>query len=204
MRLPFLSFGVFILCCALPYVLVPVISHAASNDDNAVYNYGTRSAKLPQPVKKNAPAPVEKVKPVEKPAPKPQETPKPEKNEDLKIPQDAAKKKDLSFLEGCWVSETGLFSHPSGVPIVAEYCFDKKGKGRRFVRERNGQVCSGSAKAQFQGTRLEFDAPTAKCPQGGQYVPQDVKCTGSETSTQCHGNELGGKRLKWNARFKRK
>ena len=204
MRLPFLSFTVFILCCALPCALMPTLSHAASNDDNAVYNYGTRSAKMPQPVKKTAPVQVEKVKPVEKPAPKPQETPKSKKNEDLKIPQDAAKKKDLSFLEGCWVSETGLFSHPSGVPIVAEYCFDKKGKGRRFVRERNGQVCSGSAKAQFQGTRLEFDAPTAKCPKGGQYVPQDVKCTGSETSTQCHGNELGGKRLKWDARFKRK
>ena len=204
MRLPFLSFGIFFLCCALPCALTPAISQAASNDDNAVYNYGTRSAKLPQPVKKNAPAPVEKVKPDEKPVPKPQETPKPRKNEDLKIPQDAAKKKDLSFLEGCWVSETGLFSHPSGVPIVAEYCFDKKGKGRRFVRERNGQVCSGTAQARFQGTRLEFDAPIAKCPRGGQYVPQDVKCTGSESRTQCHGNERGGKGLKWDARFKRK
>lgn len=206
MRLPLLSIFICTLWCTLPFTLMGTVSHAAANDDNAVYNFGTRSAKLPQPVKKAAPAPEEKVKPAEKPAPapKPQEKPKPIKNEDLKIPQDAAKKKDLSFLEGCWVSETGLFSHPSGVPIVAEYCFDKKGKGRRFVRERNGQVCSGSAKAQFQGTRLEFDAPTAKCPQGGQYVPQDVKCTGSETSTQCHGNELGGKRLKWDARFKRK
>ncbi len=207
MRLPRALFCKTFLLCFLAVTCSITLTHATPNDDNAVYNYGTRSTKLPNAPKTQAPPPPEeKLKPVEKakPEPKPTPKPKPQKNEDLKIPQDAAKKKDLSFLEGCWVSETGLFSHPSGEPITAEYCFDKKGKGRRFVRERNGQVCSGTARAQFQGSRLEFDAPIAKCPRGGQYVPQDVKCSGSETSTQCHGNERGGKRLKWDARFKRK
>ncbi|SDF37898.1 SrfA family protein [Desulfovibrio legallii] len=158
--------------------------------------------------------PPEPVKPKEQPKPKPQpkETPKPveqpkpqkKKNEDLTIPQDAAKKKDLSFLEGCWSSETGLYSHPSNEPIVAEYCFDKSGKGRRFVRERNGQVCSGTATARFQGSNLQFESGQARCPRGGTYVPQKVECTGSENSTQCKGKELGGANLKWNARFKRK
>jgi hypothetical protein len=122
------------------------------------------------------------------------EQPKPQKkkNEDLTIPQDAAKKKDLSFLEGCWSSETGLYSHPSNEPIVAEYCFDKSGKGRRFVRERNGQVCSGTATARFQGSNLQFESGQARCPRGGTYVPQKVECTGSENSTQCKGKELGG------------
>lgn len=198
MRLPRPFICNIFLLCFLTVVLAATLINAAPNDDNAVYNYGTRSTKLPQAPKITpAPSPAEE-------KPKPAGKPKPQKNEDLKIPQDAVQKKDLSFLEGCWVSETGLFSHPSGEPITAEYCFDKKGKGRRFVRERNGQVCSGTARAQFQGSRLEFDAPIAKCPRGGQYVPQDVKCTGSETSTQCHGNERGGKRLKWDARFKRK
>lgn len=205
MRLPRPLFYKTFLLCFLTVGLTVTLALAAPNDDNAVYNYGTRSAKLPQAPKATpAPVPVEKPKPAPVEQPKPAAKPKPQKNEDLKIPQDAAQKKDLSFLEGCWVSETGLFSHPSGEPITAEYCFDKKGKGRRFVRERNGQVCSGTARAQFQGSRLEFDAPIAKCPRGGQYVPQDVKCSGSETSTQCHGNERGGKRLKWDARFKRK
>ncbi|MGE9985120.1 SrfA family protein [Desulfovibrio sp. SGI.169] len=136
----------------------------------------------------------------EQPTPRP--TPK--KNEDLNIPGDAAKKNDLAFLEGCWTSETGLYSHPSKEPIIAEYCFDKNGKGRRFVRERNGQVCSGSAKARFQGNRLLFNSDSARCPRGGTYVPQKVECTGSERSTQCKGNELGGSRHKWDARFRRK
>lgn len=140
------------------------------------------------------------------PAPEPQPEPKPmpRKGEDLKIPDDAAKKKDLSFLEGCWVSETGLYSHPGNEPIVAEYCFDKNGRGRRFVRERNGQVCSGSAQAQFRGDGLTFDADNARCPRGGQYVPQKVECRGNNNSTQCNGNEMGGKNLRWKARFKRK
>ena len=145
---------------------------------------------------------------VEKPRPeKPkveQPRPAPRKNEDLNIPGDAAKKNDLTFLEGCWTSETGLYSHPSKEPIIAEYCFDKNGKGRRFVRERNGQVCSGSASARFQGNRLLFDSNPARCPRGGTYVPQKVECTGSERSTQCKGNELGGSRHKWDARFRRK
>ena len=133
-----------------------------------------------------------------------QPKPEPKKNEDLNIPSDAAKKNDLAFLEGCWTSETGLYSHPSNEPIIAEYCFDKNGKGRRFVRERNGQVCSGSAGARFQGNRLLFDSDPARCPRGGTYVPQKVECTGSERSTQCKGNELGGSRHKWDARFRRK
>lgn len=156
------------------------------------------------------PKPAPQPKP-EKPKeqPKPQEPPKqPEKpkkkNEDLTIPEDAAKKNDLSFLEGCWTSETGLYSHPSNEPIVAEYCFDKNGKGRRFVRERNGQVCSGSAKARFQGNRLNFESDQARCPRGGTYVPQKVECTGSENTTQCKGRELGAGNNKWDARFRRK
>lgn len=145
----------------------------------------------------------------QKPDPKPVEPPKePEKpkkkNEDLTIPQDAAKKNDLSFLEGCWTSETGLYSHPSNEPIIAEYCFDKKGSGRRFVRERNGQVCSGPASARFQGNRLNFDSGQAKCPKGGTYVPQKVECTGSENTTQCKGREQGAGNNKWDARFRRK
>ena len=148
--------------------------------------------------------PVEKPKKPERPAEKPKERPKPKKNEDLSIPDDAAKKNDLAFLEGCWTSETGLFSHPSREPIIAEYCFDKNGKGRRFVRERNGQVCSGPARARFNGDRLQFNADGARCPRGGSYVPQKVDCTGRESSTQCKGNELGGSNNKWDARFKRK
>lgn len=163
----------------------------------------------PEPEPKPELKPEPKPKPVTprpepKPEPKPEPRPMPRKGEDLKIPDDAAKNKDLSFLEGCWVSETGLYSHPRNEPIVAEYCFDKNGRGRRFVRERNGQICSGSAQAQFRGDGLTFEADNARCPRGGQYVPQKVECRGNNNSTQCSGNEMGGKNLRWKARFKRK
>ena len=130
--------------------------------------------------------------------------PKPRKNEDLNIPADAAKKNDLSFLEGCWQSDTGLFSHPSNTPIIAEYCFDKKGQGRRFVREENGQVCSGPATAKFEGNRLVWRAGSAPCPKGNQYVPQQVQCTGNDKSTRCQGVEQSKRNLRWKADFKRK
>ena len=161
-------------------------------------------AEAPKP--KPKPEPKQEPKPLPKEEPKPQEPPKPapKKNDNLAIPEDAAKKNDLSFLEGCWTSETGLYSHPSNEPIIAEYCFDKSGKGRRLVRERNGQVCSGSASARFQGNQLQFDSSQARCPRGGTYVPQKVECTGQENTTQCKGKELGGANLKWDARFKRK
>ena len=44
----------------------------------------------------------------------------------------------------------------------------------------------------------------APCPRGSHYVPQQVECTGNDTSTNCKGRELGGKSNKWDARFYRK
>ena len=160
-------------------------------------------AEAPKPQPKPKPEPKQEPPKVEPPKQEPPK-PAPKKNDNLAIPEDAAKKNDLTFLEGCWTSETGLYSHPSNEPIIAEYCFDKSGKGRRFVRERNGQVCSGSASARFQGNQLQFDSSQARCPRGGTYVPQKVDCTGKENTTQCKGRELGGANLRWDARFKRK
>lgn len=160
-------------------------------------------AEAPKPQPKPKPEPKQEPPKVEPPKQEPPK-PAPKKNDNLAIPEDAAKKNDLTFLEGCWTSETGLYSHPSNEPIIAEYCFDKSGKGRRLVRERNGQVCSGSASARFQGNQLQFDSSQARCPRGGTYVPQKVECNGKENSTQCKGRELGGANLKWDARFKRK
>lgn len=148
--------------------------------------------------------PAPEPKPAPKPKPEPKPEPKPKPQDDLNIPADAAKKNDLSFLEGCWQSNTGLFSHPSNTPIIAEYCFDKKGQGRRFVREKNGQVCSGPATARFEGDRLVWRAGSAPCPKGNQYVPQQIQCTGNDTSTRCQGVEQSKNRLRWKADFKRK
>lgn len=153
---------------------------------------------------KEEPKPEPKAEP--KPEPKPEQPkPKPRKGDDMTIPDDAAKKQDLSFLEGCWVSETGLYSHPSNLPLVAEYCFDKNGRGRRFAREKGGRVCSGPAQARFRNGKLYFEADYAACPRGSRFVPQQVECTGSDNRTHCRGKELKeGHGTTWDARFKRK
>ena len=156
----------------------------------------------PVPAPKPQPAPAPSVQP--KPAPKPAPRPAPRKGEEMQIPKDAAQKKDLSFLEGCWSSETGLTSSRTGGPVVVEYCFDKNGRGRRFVREEGGRVCSGPSQARFTNGQLQFDAGPATCPRGGRFVPQRVDCRGSQDRTQCRGQELDGKKSTWKARFRRK
>ncbi|MCR5257330.1 MAG: hypothetical protein K6E40_04140, partial [Desulfovibrio sp.] len=121
------------------------------------------------------PAPKPEAKPEAKAEAKPQ--PAPRRGEDLKIPEDAARRNDLSFLKGCWVSDTGLHNN-HGVPIVGEYCFNGRGGGTRFVREPNGQRCSGRVQARFTGGGLHIDSQEAPCPNGTKYVPQRVECRG--------------------------
>ena len=162
----------------------------------------------PEPVLKAEapqPKPVPKPVPAPQPKPKPAPTPKPRHNDPMTIPPEAAKNNDVSFLEGCWTSVTNLYNN-SGEPIVGEYCFNKRGQGRRFVRERGGKRCSGAVTARFNGGggNLAIDSAEAHCPDGTTYVPQQVQCRGTGSSTRCYGNELGGRRNKWDAGFRRK
>ena len=154
---------------------------------------------------KPAPQPKAEPKPVPKPEPTPAPTPKPKHNDPMNIPPEAAKNNDVSFLEGCWTSVTNLFNN-SGEPIVGEYCFNKRGQGRRFIREKNGKRCSGAVTARFNGGggNLAIDSAEAHCPDGTTYVPQQVQCRGTGTSTKCDGQELGGRRNRWDAGFRRK
>ncbi len=150
----------------------------------------------PEPEPEPRPAP-KAVKPapkvVEKPKVEaPKQEPKPQrqaKGEAMQIPRDAAKRNDLSFLEGCWRSVTDLCNSRTGRPIVAEYCFRADGTGRRFVYEEDGSTCSGSVRARFNGNRLDIRSNGAQCQRGSIYVPQDIQCNGTGRSTECHGKE---------------
>ncbi len=128
------------------------------------------------------------------------------KGEAMQIPEDAAKKKDLSFLEGCWRSVTGLKNATTGRPITAEYCFSANGKGYRKITEDDGQICKGPLKARFKGNKLHIDARSASCPDGKNYVSQKVTCESTEHSTQCSGRERNsrGDTITWGAGFVRK
>lgn len=142
----------------------------------------------------------------------PQEKPKPEpkpqkqaKGEEMRIPDDARKNNDLSFLEGCWNSETGLRSDRTKEPIGVQYCFDAKGRGSRTItKPESGDRCVGSVRAQFDSSgKLRIDSDGAPCNKGGGFVPELVDCTSAAGKAECYGNERGGQQRKWKARFRR-
>ncbi len=143
--------------------------------------------------------------PVEPPAEPetPRDTPK--KGENMEIPDDAAKKNDFSFLDGCWESETGMVRYSDRSAVIVELCFNKKGKGKRLIHEvgdKKGHTCKGKASARFKGNTLYIKTGEAYCPRGSVYSPNTIVCTGSGNTTRCHGVEETG--LEWDAEFHRK
>ena len=152
-------------------------------------------------------SPREEPRPEPKPAPKPEPRPKPKpaprKGDSMEIPKDAAREKDLGFLEGCWASETGLTAVPSGKPVVVEYCFDKNGNGKRYEHVEGRQSCVGPGTARFRGNSLHLESPYAECPDGSRFVPHSIDCTGFGRSTFCKGREHDGDNTRWTARFRK-
>ncbi|MDR2604176.1 MAG: SrfA family protein [Desulfovibrio sp.] len=148
----------------------------------------------------------------EPPAPQPEPKPEPKpkapaqkKGEDLKIPEEARKNKDMRFLEGCWNSDSGLVDS-SGDPVIVTYCFDDKGNGTRAItRKQRGDRCAGSVRARFDGSgKLLIDADGAACPRGSAFVPHRVECLpGAGGDARCNGRELGGFKNRWNAKFRK-
>lgn len=153
--------------------------------------------------------PAEPPKP-EKPQ-KPAEPPKPVKpnkvarGDTLEIPDGAREKNDLSFLEGCWYCETGLFSSATGEPVTVLYCFDDKGRGSRTIQEKKtGGKCQGGVTAQFDSSgKLRIRGGAAKCTSGGAFVPQTVECQQQGKKAQCFGREDSGRNTRWKAQFRR-
>ena len=170
----------------------------------------------PEPAEKAAPQTVEpffgespreeakpEPKPVPKPEPKPAPKPQARKGDKMEIPENAAREKDLSFLEGCWASDTGLKAVPSGKPVIVEYCFDKRGNGKRYEHVEGQESCVGPGTARFQGNRLHMESPYAQCPDGTRFIPHSIDCTGSGNTTLCNGREHDDKGTRWTARFRK-
>ena len=140
----------------------------------------------------------------------PKEAGKPKKQargEDLRIPESAKKNNDMSFLEGCWDSDSGLVAMNTGEPITVQYCFDANGNGTRTViKSKSNDRCTGPVRAKFDALgNLHIQADGASCRRGGGFVPQQVECAqGAGDRADCYGQEKGGKRNKWDARFRRK
>ena len=144
--------------------------------------------------------PVEPATPPERPAPR-----RVAKGDTLEIPPDAREKNDLSFLEGCWYCETGLYSSATGEPVTVLYCFDGKGQGSRTIKEKKtGGKCQGSVRAGFDSSgKLSIRGGEAKCSSGGAFVPQTVECQQQGKKADCFGREDSGRNSRWRATFRR-
>ena len=153
-------------------------------------------------------APRAEPKQEKKPQEKPKPEPKPQKQargEEMRIPDDARKNNDVSFLEGCWNSETGLRSDRTREPIGVQYCFDANGHGTRTItKPQSGDRCVGSVRAKFDSSgRLRIDSDGAPCGKGGGFVPEQVDCSSAGGKADCSGAVRGDPQRKWKARFRR-
>lgn len=120
---------------------------------------------------------------------------------ELVLPREGAP--DISFMEGCWIAETGLVESVTGVPVVVEYCFDRNGQGTRRMTEPDGLICQGPASVSYGNGLLVLQAGNASCPQEREeYVSHTVQCRDGGAQAMCAGQEENGDA--WSARFRRK
>lgn len=127
------------------------------------------------------------------PALKPPMEAKPD--ESLRIPEEAKRSGDMSFLAGCWASITTLVNQRTGAPLIAEYCFDADGVGLSTRTEPTLQ-CVGPMRARFddQGALTIEETEMAVCPDGRRYTQTRITCSPGENGiAQCTGANLGSR-----------
>ena len=137
----------------------------------------------------------------------------PKSGDPFRIPEDAVATNDLSFLEGCWVSDdlrsyTGVWNNPKakGERHRAKLCFKKNGSGT-FTASKKGERCSGPAKARFSGATLSVQTQKAPCRGSAFYfVPRTFECRGASGNTECFivaNNKWEGRKRQGRANFRR-
>lgn len=120
-----------------------------------------------------------------------------EPTQQLVIPENA---KDTSFLAGSWMCETGLRNSRTGEPIRFLFTFDKEGKGKGIVLERNDR-CTGDAQATLEDGKLRLDLGKQECANSkSAYSAEIIECTNANSATTtCKGLSKSGSG--WNAQF---
>ena len=143
--------------------------------------------------KEPAPSPQQAQK-AEKPKPVPQAQAKPQKPRPgrLEIPAEAQKKRDLSFLEGCWYFEDELMKidnarHDNHGMGREWYCFNKHGKGRFFSQYlKFNKRFSAPATARFgPGGEVVMEHPAFPTLPGYVCMRDIVQCRGKDAGTRC-------------------
>ena len=102
--------------------------------------------------------------------------------------------KGVDFMEGTWRSSTDLTTGGDDV-VRPQYSFDKDGKGKTRIIQKNGVVCEGPASAQRddQGRLVIRESEPLKCTDGTSYAPSTVTCqTDAAGRSTCSGSSEGG------------
>ncbi|MDR2354555.1 MAG: hypothetical protein LBF22_15640 [Deltaproteobacteria bacterium] len=123
-----------------------------------------------------------------------------DQQENLQIPPSANNSDDLSFLQGCWNSNSTLFSERNRLPLKYLYCFDDKGQGRVTMQMTDDQgktvdICTSTAKARLQEGSLSIDEDGVLCRSGNTYLPTTINCKPGESDTECQVRQRGRKNL---------
>lgn len=103
--------------------------------------------------------------------------------------------KGVEFMAGTWRSSTDLATQGSDDVVRPQYTFDKDGKGKTTIVQKNGVVCEGPATAQRddQGRLVIRESEPLKCTDGTSYAPSTVTCqTDSAGRSTCSGSSEGG------------
>ena len=109
----------------------------------------------------------------------------------LAIPADAAAKKDLSSLSGCWNSPSvpvtfhvGSAKEESATAEVM-LCFSSDGKtGKRSVKTAKIS-CEGLLTAAFQNENVAIDAPAMTCTDQSRFSGAAITCRPADADTAC-------------------
>lgn len=120
----------------------------------------------------------------------------PEKKDELVIPEKA---ENTEFLEGSWVCDTGLANTRTGEAVEVVFMFDKNGRGKGIVYERNDQ-CEGNATSEMRDGVLHVYLDKLQCGSGQAYLSLEIECDNAENGkTSCRGTNFDNS--KWKATF---
>jgi len=101
----------------------------------------------------------------------------------------------VDFMAGTWRSSTDLTTGGGDDVVRPQYTFDKDGKGKTRIVQKNGVVCEGPATAErdAQGRLVIRETEALKCTDGTSYAPSTVTCqTDAAGRSSCSGSSEGG------------
>jgi len=129
-------------------------------------------------------------------AARPPETRPGQKADDKPIqPVQIPREPGVGFMQGQWRSNTDLTTQGGDEVVRPQYTFDKDGKGKSRIVQKNGVTCEGPAQASrdASGKLIIQETEALKCSDGTTYAPSTVTCeNGPGGRAQCQGQSEGG------------